>query len=271
MASPNVYSGGFNLTGTVFENGPALLQLSPAYLSANVQWVDTINGSNANAGTTPELPVKGVAQAITNISSTPNQLIIIGEGSTETLSGSQAFSTAGTYIIGCGVGATRPRYTCSGSVSLFAASAAGIRFRNIYFPASTAAATARINITAAGCTVRDCYFECGASDTGSGLILGSGSSNSTVRDTTFLATASRPATAITVSSASTDNRFESVVIDGGSFGWTAAAFNVTGAALRIGIEGVSMLRRSDYASITGCTYQLFGLTNDGTSRAVITA
>jgi len=269
MASPIVYSGGLNLTGTVFQNGPSLLQLAPTYLVGAVQWVDTIGGNNANAGTEPELPVKTLAQAVTN--SAANGLIVIGEGSTETLSGSQSLVLAGLQIIGCGTGSLRPRYTCSGAVSLLAASAAGVRLRNLYFPASTAAATARVNFTGASGEVRDCYFECGASDSGSAVIFGAGSSNCMIRGTTFLATASRPATAITVSSASTDNRFESVIIDGGSYGWTAAAFNFTGAALRIGIENVSLLRRSDFASVTGCTYQLFGLTSDGTNRVVITA
>jgi hypothetical protein len=269
MASPNIWGAGLNLTGTVFQNGPALAQLAPAYFSGAVQWLDTIGGNNANAGTEPELPVKTLAQAVTN--SAANGLIIIGEGSTESLSGSQSIATAGIHVIGCGTGSLRPRYTCTGAVSLIAASAAGIRFRNLYFPASSAAATARINLTAASCEVRECYFESGASDTGSAVIVGAGASNTRIQDTTFLSTASRPATAISVTSAVTDCRFEDLIIDGGTYGWSAAAFNVTAAALRIGIENVSMLRRSDYASATGATYQIFGLTNDGTNRVVITA
>ncbi len=269
MASPNVYSGGLNLTGTVFQNGPSVLQLAPAYLSGAIQWVDTIGGNNANAGTEPELPVATLAQALTNIGATANTLIIIGEGSTETLAGSQAFSAVGTAVIGCGSGSLRPRYTCSGVVSLFAASGAGVRFRNLYFPASTAAATARINYTAASGVVRDCYFECGANDTGSALIVGAGANNTMVRGTTFLSSASRPATAITMSSAVTDCRFEDTIIDGGTYGWSAASFNVTAAALRIYMENVDMLRRSDYAAIAGTTYHCFGLTSDGTNRVVM--
>lgn len=269
MASPRIFNGGLNLTGTVFQNGPALAELAPDYFSGTIQWLDTIGGNNANSGLLAELPVKTLAQAVTN--SAANGLIIIGEGSTETLAGSQALALAGLHIIGCGTGSLRPRYTCSGAVSLFAASAAGVRFRNLYFPASSAAATARINFTAASGEVRDCYFECGANDSGSAVIVGAGANNTRIQDTTFLSAASRPATAITVSSAVTDCRFEDLVIDGGTYGWTAAAFNVTAAALRLGIENVRLLRRSDYASATGATYQAFGLTSDGTNSIDITA
>ncbi len=269
MASPNTWGGGLNLTGTVFQNGPPLLELAPAYVSGAIQWLDTIGGNNANSGLLPELPVKTIAQAVTN--SAANGLIIIGEGSTETLAGSQSLALAGLYIIGCGTGTLRPRYTCSGVVSLFAASAAGVRFRNLYFPASTAAATSRINFTAAAGEVRECYFECGANDSGSATIIGANAHNTHVIDTTYLSTASRPATAILVSGDDTDCRFNRVIIDGGSYGWTAAAFRVTGGALRIGIEDVRLLRRSDYTSVTGCTYQAFGLTNDGTNSVVMAA
>lgn len=269
MASPNVYSGGLNLTGTVFQNGPALGQLAPSYFSGAIQWLDTIGGNNSNAGTEPELPVATFAQALTN--SAANGLIIIGEGSTETLATSQAVSTAGLHIIGCGAGALRPRYTCSGTVNLFAASAAGIRFRNLYFPASTAAATSRVNFTAASGEVRECYFECGALDSGTATIVGANAHNTHVKDTTYITTALRPASGLLISGDDTDCRVERCIFDGGSFGWTTAAFKVTGGAVRLGIENVSLLRRSDYTSVTGVSYQAFGLSSDGTNRVVIAA
>lgn len=269
MASPLILGGGLNLTGTVFSGGPSLAQLAPSYFSGAIQWLDTINGSNANAGTEPELPVKTLAQAHTN--SAANGLIIIGAGSQETLAGSQAFNLAGIHVIGCGSGSTRPRYTCSGTVDMFAASVAGVRFRNIYFPASTAAATSRVNFTAASGELRDCYFECGASDTGTAAIVGANAHNTRVRGTTFLSTASRPASGLLISGDDTDCRVEDTIFDGGTYGWTTAAFKVTGAALRLGIENVALLRRSDYSSVTGDTYQIFGLTNDGTNRLSIAA
>src|SRR5262245_11046627 len=164
MASPNIYQNGLNLAGTVFQNGPETLQRDGAvYMSGTVQWVDTISGNNANAGTSPELPVQTLAQAVTN--SAVSGTIIIGEGSSESLTGSQAFAAAGLSIFGCGTGSSRPRYTCAGAVDMWSFTTAGHWIEGFYFPASTAAATSRISCTNVGIRVKDCYFECGANDT----------------------------------------------------------------------------------------------------------
>jgi hypothetical protein len=189
MASPNAWSGGLNLTGTPFDGGPSVLELLPSYFSGAIQFLDD-SGDNANAGTNPEQPVATLAQAVTN--SAANGLIIVGQNHAESLSGSQAFATAGIAVIGCGAGSSRPRFTCTGAVDMFAASAAGIRFVNLYFPASTAAATARIAYTSTAGEVSGCYFECGTNDTNRALRIHTGANNTFVRDCSFAVTASRP-------------------------------------------------------------------------------
>ena len=259
-----------NLTGTVFAGGPSLAQLAPSYFSGAVQWLDTTGGgSNANAGTTPELPVATFAQAVTN--SAANGVIVIGAGSQEALGSSQALSLAGLMVIGCGTGSARPRYTCSGAVDMFSVSAAGVRFRNLYFPASTGVSTSRIAFAAASGRVKDCYFECGASDTVRALKVHTGANNTIISGTTFATTASRPAIGCEFSAAATDCELKDCIFDGGSFGWSDYALKITVAATRLTLENVSMLRRSDYSSVTATTYQLFGLSSDGTNRVVIAA
>ncbi len=270
MASPNQYPAGLNLAGTVFDGGPSLLELTGDQFSGLVQWLDTINGSNANAGTDPELPVATLAQAVTN--SAANGIIVIGAGSSETLTGSQTVNLAGLAIVGCGSGSSRPRYTCNGAVDLLSLTAAGIVIRNIYFPASTAASTSRISLTAASCYVRDCYFECGANDTTRTLRVHTSAANTTVRGCTFAVTASRPAVGLEVTAAVADCYFESNIFDGGSYGWTDYAFKVSAAATRIRGEGNTFLHRSDVGvTVTATSYQLFGLSLDGLNRVVITA
>lgn len=269
MASPNVFGGGLNLTGTVFQHGPSVLALAPAYFSGAIQWLDTIGGNNANAGTEPELPVATLAQAVTN--SAANGLIIVGEGSTENLSGSQVINLAGLAVIGCGPGVLRPRYTCTGAVEMLSATAAGVRFRNLYFPASTGAATSRISFTSTNGEVRECYFECGANDTNRAVRVHTGANSTNVFDTTFLSTASRPRSGLEVTAAVSDLRLERVIFDGGSYGWSQPALLGTSAVTRLVTEDVSLLRRSDAQTATGSAYQLFGLTNDGTNRVVLTA
>ena len=112
MASPKTYPSGLALAGTVFENPPESLQgAGGTYFSGGIQWLDTINGNDANAGTLPELPVKTLAQAHTNSSN--DGIIVIGEGSAETLTVSQSLFWGNLAIFGCGVGSSRPRYTCA--------------------------------------------------------------------------------------------------------------------------------------------------------------
>jgi hypothetical protein len=271
MASPNVWPGGLNLAGTVFQNGPSFLQASPTWLSGSVQWVNTIGGNNANAGTNPELPVATLAQAVTN--SAVDGVIIIGEGSSETVTLSQTFGASGIRIFGCGTGAARPRYAAGAAINMFStAGQSSIKFNNLYFPASTAASTTRILVQSSFCEVNDCYFECGANDTGSAVKVTT-SNAPRITGSTFISTASRPAIGLELGNASTASAVvKDCVFDGGSFGWTDYAFKISAAATRTTVEGVQMLRRSDFGvTVTGTSYQLFGLSVDGTGQVLITA
>lgn len=274
MASPKIYPGGFNLSGTVFSGGPSLLAYYPSYLSGLVQWVDTISGSNVNAGTEPELPVATLAQAFTN--SAANGTIIIGAGSSESLGASQSLATAGLSVIGCGTGSSMPRYRCTGAgFAMLAAGASGVLIQNIYFPASTAVPTSRVTMSATAGEVRDCVFECGASDTGSTLIVSAGSTSTRIRNCTFTATASRPGVALDITTP-TDVIVQDVTVSGGSYGWTGAAGNGAavqfGAVTRLRIDNLQLTNRSDViGTTTGASYKLFGVTGDGTSRVDIAA
>lgn len=271
MASPNIYPGGFNLSGTVFDGGPPVAQLAPSYASGSVQWLDTIGGSNANAGTMPELPVATIAQAVTN--SAANGIIVIGAGSAQNISVSQTLGLAGLHIIGCGSGTSRPRFTCSGAIaSMFDLTVANVILENLYFPASTAIPTSRVLVEAASCEIRGCYFECGTSDTGQALAIDVTAANTLVRDCTFVSTASRPAIGCKLSQAVADVQFESCIFDGGSFGWSDYALKVTAGATRIKLRDCSFIRRSDLGiTVTGTTYKLFGVSMDGTSNILLTA
>lgn len=271
MASPNIWPGGLNLSGTVFASGPTTLQRGgPVYASGAIQWVDTISGNNSNAGTLPELPVATLAQAVTN--SSANGIIVIGAGSSESLTGSQALNLAGLSIFGCGTGSSRPRYTCAGAVTMFDASAAGILIEGIYFPASTAAATARVAFTGASGHITDCYFECGASDTNRALRLHTGSTNTQVSGCSFVTTASRPAIGIEISAAINDADITDCVFDGGSYGWSDYALKVSAAATRVRIYGGTFSNRADIGfTVTATSYQIYGIEMDGTSNVLLTA
>ncbi len=270
MASPNIWPGGLNLAGTVFANGPETLQRGgPVYFSGGIQWVDTISGNNANAGTLPELPVATLAQAVTNSSN--NGAIIIGAGSSESLTGSQAFALTGLSIFGCGTGSSRPRYTAAGAINMWNLNAAGAWVEGFYFPASTSAPTSRIISAADNQTIKDCYFECGANDTNRALNMSGGLACRAV-GCSFVVTASRPAIGLQVANAITDTVIEECVFDGGSYGWSDYALKVSGAALRTTILGGTFSNRSDIGiTITGTSYKIFGIDMDGTGNVLLTA
>lgn len=271
MASPFIYPGGLNLAGTVFANGPETLQRDGGvYLSGDIQWVDTIDGDNGNDGTFPNLPVATLAQAVTN--SAANGVIVIGEGSSESLGSSQALNLAGLSIFGCGSGSSRPRYTCTGAVNMFAVTGAGTWIEGIYFPASTAVATDRIGIAAANCMVKDCYFECGANDTNPSLIFAASGTQAKAEGCSFVVTASRPAVGIGITAAVADSTVVDCVFDGGSYGWTNYALLVSAAATRIKVLGGTYINHSDIGvSVTATSYQFYGIEMDGTSRVLLVA
>ena len=271
MASPNNYPNGLNLAGTVFANGPETLQLEgDVWLSGAVQWLSSTTGNNANVGQTPNAAVATLAQAVTN--SAANGIIVVGENHVESLSGSQALSLANLSIFGCGSGSSRPRFTCTGSVVMFNISGSGTRIENLYFPASTAVPTTRIDMAATYCVVKDCYFECGASDTSSAIRMPATSGGGLATGCSFVTTASLPSIGINISGASANNTIDNCVFDGGSYGWFDYALKVSAAATGTKILGGTYINGSNIGfTVTATSYQLYGIEMDGTSRVLLTA
>jgi hypothetical protein len=271
MASPNDFPSGLNLAGTVFANGRATLQLGGrVYLSGLVQWLDTIGGNNANPGNKPELPVQTLAQAVTN--SAANGVIVIGAGSSEDLVASQALSLDNLSIFGCGTGSSRPRYRCTGAVAMFNGAGTGGWIENIYFPASTAVPTCRVDLAGPYWMVKDCYFECGANDTTRALRIGAAGTGSRVDGCSFVVTASRPAIGLEIAGASTNQWIEGCTFDGGSYGFTDYALKVSAAATGVRQIGNTFINRADLGhTVTATTYQIYGNNVGGTGNVLLTA
>jgi len=267
MASPNSYPAAFALTG------PDILSDPVNWLSGSALWVDSATGNDANAGTEPELPKATWTSAYSVAAA--GDLILCAAGHTETVSVANVLGVANVCTIGMGLGTQRARFTSAVAGVMWTPNVAGLQFFNCFFPASTAATTARISVAAGGtdCRIQGCYFEAGANDTTS--CLTSAGARLNVRDTDFVATASRPARAILMNAAAASCCFENVSIDGGAFGWTSAAFGITtGAATLLTLQDVRLANKSDFVvTITGCSYRAFGLRavdNTG-SRIVIAA
>src|SRR3990172_7434384 len=155
MPSPNIYerSGG--------TSGARLATRYPIYESGVRHYVSSASGNNSYAGTDRVKPVATIAQAHTNASA--GDTIVCLASHAETLTVAQTFSKANLHIYGEGAGSSLPRFTCNGAIAMFDVTAAGVWFESLWFPQSTTAPTARVQIATVGCQVISCMFEAGAS------------------------------------------------------------------------------------------------------------
>lgn len=265
MSSPIIWPAG--LAGT----GPTSATVLPDYFSAAAIFLSSITGNDANAGTSPELPVKTVAVAITNASAA--SVIAIGAGHTETIS-NQAIAKAGLYFCGFGTGANKPRFTpSSGATVMLNIQAGGIDtvFDNIAFgaAAATAGAAGRIASVASGTELYSCTMDCGAFDQ-EGLLLNTGADNARIDGCTFTAVAVRPTRAIALAGASNTNvKIINTIIDGGTFGWAGNALTVSNC-IRFRWINSTLNGNSDISGTTAASYQFFGVNASSAGAVSIT-
>lgn len=197
-----------------------------------------------------EKPLLTLAQAVTN--SISGDVIILMENHNETIAANIAVGKALT-IVGEGTGSSRPRLTCAvAGNSMLNLQITGTSLNNIYFPASTAVPTARVAVNAAGVVLDNDYFECGANDTGTTVLYGAVNSCQ-LTNAYFLATGSQPGTAISCPSAMSGFFFEDCTLDGGSFGFSAAAFTAVGVISAIYANQIHQLNNADVSLAAGWT------------------
>lgn len=115
----------------------------------------TLGSDTGYDGKTAQTPVATLDKAITLASA--GDTIFLDESYTETLTAVKTVSKAGLKIIGLGDSPTRkPTFTVNAAADGFSLEAAGIHLENIRFAApGTDAATAMINVGAAGCVIRN--------------------------------------------------------------------------------------------------------------------
>jgi hypothetical protein len=227
------------------------------YVSGSVYWVSSLTGNDANAGTEPELPKATLASAMASVSA--GDTVLCASGHVEVISAAQTFATNDVMVIGLGIGATRAQFTSNVAAGvMFTVSGAHCSFWNCYFPAATAANTARIASTSTEFGLFGSYMEMGVNDATNGLTLAG--NNPTVRSCSFVSVSSRPARAINVTGAISGASFEDVLVDGAAYGFSSAAFGITAAATRILLNDVRLANRADFvASVTGTSYRAYGL------------
>lgn len=226
---------------------------APVYVGTGGHiWYVGPGGTDAASpkGREREKPLLTTQQAVTN--ATAGDVIIYLPNFQETITVAVAVNKALT-IVSEGTGTSRARLTCGGAIAMLTLSQTGTSLNNIYFPASTAVNTCRVDVTASGVVSDNCYFECGANDTGRTFRFSAGSSSCQLTHATFVATASQPAIAVECPSAISGPFLEEITFDGGGFGFSDFAFKATGVLTAIYANKIHQLNNADVSLAAGWT------------------
>lgn len=112
--------------------------------------------SNSSYGESPLYPMSTIAAAMDRCVANRGDKIIVFPGHSETLTAQLDFDVAGVSVIGVGNGLLRPKLIVNGAIDLIDVSAANMLLQNFQMEiVTTDAATAMVNIDAAGFTMRD--------------------------------------------------------------------------------------------------------------------
>ena len=241
-----------------------------------VVWYVHHTGSDAYAGLDRLKPKATIGAAVAVASN--SDVVVMLPGHTESITTSIPVA-APCFIVGAGSSGGVPTVTLTRSSAaanaMFAVSSNNVLFGNIKFAASTAAtAQSRISLAASTvrATVRGCYFECGANDTGAGnaISVSTNVRRLSIKDTTFISTATvvtaQPGAAISHAAGTAGSYWvmEDVTFDGGTagFGHYGEAFTDSLASVTgFRYERISLLRGADMFMSSSSTGALTSVTS----------
>ena len=161
--------------------------------------------SDTNTGLTPEQPVSTIGGAIAKVANGRGDTVVILPGNVTVTSAISITSAMSDLTIAGikGQGNINPS-TITGTLAstgdIFSIAATNVVIEDLHFAASGAANTARINVAAAGLTVRGCTFACGANDLETITVAAAGL-HTTIAGNRFYVTANGPDAAIEIESA----------------------------------------------------------------------
>lgn len=212
-----------NKTIDIVNERLAQMGLSPPGDALYVNSARSFAGTGSSKGYTPSNPLSTLASAVSRAATIASGsdrdngiTIFVMPGHSETITSAVTVATAGVSIVGLGNTRNRPLFTCGGAIDMISITGANVKISNLRFAASTAAATARIDMGAADCIVENCEFLCGANDLETITIPDAGD-RAIIRNCEFRITANGPDSGIRIESASTDGvMIESCWADGGS-------------------------------------------------------
>lgn len=140
--------------GNIVNGGLASLGADSLLTTGQVLFVNSVLGSNDNAGTDPAFPKATIAGAQSAANASKGDVVIIMPGHAETVTAAITLSKAGVSYIGLGSGSARPTITGNGAIDAITVTGANVTIANLRFPApETDNQTADINVAAANCRI----------------------------------------------------------------------------------------------------------------------
>ncbi len=231
-----------------------------------VIWVDSVAGNDSNAGT-KEAPLATLAAAHSAATAANGDIIVIKSGHTETLTSSITISKAGTKIYGLGSGSSAPNFICNAAIDCIDITGANVEINNLYFPAATTAtATALINVGAANARIKDCTFVCGAY-TQYAITLPSAGDHVRLIDCTFSVSADGPDAGVIVESANVIGMFvQGCTFDGSTYNWDDGAIYSAVAHTSFHYDSITLSNNAKIKHTAAAKGVLFGTVCDESSE-----
>lgn len=241
------FPGGFG-QGVTLRNLPVLNTHS-----GKVFWVDSVGGSDQYKGTF-DRPFGTVDYAIGQCTADTGAVIMVKAGHAETVTSSILLDVAGVTIMGLGVGANRPTITGPAADECIDITADDCAVMNLRFAAVTSgtqAATRKITVTGTGASIRDCDFQCGASDDNA-IYVEYTASQCEIVNNEFHVTADGPDTAIYLDGATGGTSLTNTVIRGNFFdGGTAANSWDEGVIYSSGVHIQTLVEGNNFLFMSG--------------------
>lgn len=238
--------------------GDYLATTKPLQASGNIWFVNSATGTDgaSPAGKSDANPLATLTQALTN--SADDDIIILMDGHTETSTADADWTTTKRVaIVGAGSSAGYPtvKLTCgnAGTGAFLYFNGTFGQLRNVWITTRAVANTGprvKIGTAANNCSLIGCYFECGATDTGPALSVGSVATMRIV-NTTFKSIATlrsaQPESAIKLTGTNVNMQLTGLVLDGGTVGFSNfyAFDSGSNAITHLEAEGISLLRGAD--------------------------
>jgi hypothetical protein len=246
----------------------------PKSITLEKAYVDSATGNDSNTGLLEESPKQSVfggsgAMASASVVDGAGALVVCAASHREAaISSAYSFSKGGVSIVSKGSGSDRATFTSAVAAQpLFTSNGKEYnRFENCIFAASTAASTARFNISNAGWELRDCYFYCGANDAADTVLVSANGVDLALIGCTFKASVAGAARAIKASGACAGLLIEDCTVDGGSVGWAGDAVSLAAAITGFRIRNLTLQNYSDLnLSVTAAKGYISGINCDATS------